>query len=150
MHNCGAESKALSFLPLSHVYERCLNYHYQYKGISIYYAESMGTIGDNLKEVNPALFCSVPRVLELFFEKIQSTGHDLPLISRIIFFWAIRVGMKFDPNNSNRFFYNIKHRIADKLVYSKIRKSLGNNLSLLFQEGHRCKPALQKCFGLLG
>ncbi len=150
VHNVGEESKALSILPLSHIYERFLNYHYQYKGISIYYAENMGTIGENIKEVQPSLFCSVPRVLELFFEKIQNTGHDLPLLNRIIFFWAIRIGMKFDPNNQHRFIYNVKRQIADKLVYSKIRKSLGNNLTLVVSGGASLQTRLAKMFWAFG
>jgi len=93
VHCLGADNRALSFLPLSHVYERILNYHYLYKWISIYYAENMGTIADNLQEVKPHIFCAVPRIFELFFEKIQAKGHDLPFPLRWIFFHAIRQGI---------------------------------------------------------
>jgi len=149
-HICGSDSRALSFLPLSHVYERCLNYHYQYKGISIYYAENMGTIAENTREISPTLFCSVPRVLELFFEKIQGKGHELPFLSRTIYFWAIRVAEKFDLDKPNRWFYNIKLKIADKLVYSKWRETLGGKLDRIVSGGATLQVRLSRIFWAAG
>jgi long-chain acyl-CoA synthetase len=143
-------SKSLSFLPLSHVYERMLNYHYQYKGISIYYAENMGTIVDDLRSVKPQLFCSVPRVLELFFEKIQSKGHDLPWMKRAIFFWAINLGMHYEINKPFRFFYNFKLRIADKLVYSQLRESFGGGLNMIVSGGASLQSRLARFFWATG
>ena len=150
VHSIGSGSKALSFLPLSHVYERCLNYHYQFKGISIYYAENMGTIADNLKEVKPQLFCTVPRILELFFEKVLSKGHDLPLIQRIIFFWAINLGEKFALERPHRWFYNLKLDIADRLVYHKVRESLGDKLGIVVSGGASLQTRLAKIFWAAG
>jgi long-chain acyl-CoA synthetase len=149
-HNSGSEARALSFLPLSHVYERCLNYHYQYKGIGIYYAENMGTIVDDTREIKPTLFCSVPRVLELFFEKIQGKGHELPFLSRIIFFWAIRVAEKFDIDKPDRWFYNLKLKIADKLVFSKWREALGGKLDKIVSGGASLQIRLTRIFWAAG
>jgi long-chain acyl-CoA synthetase len=149
-HNSGSEARALSFLPLSHVYERCLNYHYQYKGIGIYYAENMGTIVDDTREIKPTLFCSVPRVLELFFEKIQSKGHELPILSRIIFFWAIRVAEKFDIDKPDRWFYDLKLKIADKLVFSKWREALGGKLDKIVSGGASLQIRLTRIFWAAG
>jgi len=112
VHKNGPEAKALSFLPLSHVYERMLNYHYQLKGISIYYAENMGTIAEDVKDVKPQIFCTVPRILELFFEKIQGKGHELPLLKKAIFFWSLNLGKHYKINKPGRIIYNIKLKIA--------------------------------------
>jgi len=149
-HNSGSEARALSFLPLSHVYERCLNYHYQYKGIGIYYAENMGTIVDDTREIKPTLFCSVPRVLELFFEKIQGKAHELPFLSRIIFFWAIGVAEKFDVDKPDRWFYNLKLKIADKLVFSKWREALGGKLDKIVSGGASLQIRLTRIFWAAG
>jgi long-chain acyl-CoA synthetase len=149
-HTCGSEGRALSFLPLSHVYERCLNYHYQYKGISIYYAENMGTIADNAREIEPTLFCSVPRVLELFFEKLQAKGHEFSFFKRIIYFWAIRVAQKFDLERPDRWFYNLKLRIADRMVYSKWREAFGGKLDKIVSGGASLQIRLTRIFWAAG
>jgi long-chain acyl-CoA synthetase len=145
-HTSGEESNVLSFLPLSHVYERCLNYHYQHKGMGIYYAESLGTITENSKEAQPVLFCAVPRVIELFFEKILGKGHELPFISRAIFFWAVRLAERFDLDEPNRFLYNIKLKIADKLVFSKWREALGGKLDKIVSGGATLQTRLTRIF----
>lgn len=118
--------RALSFLPVCHAYERILNYMYQFCGISIYYAESLATIAENMREIHPTMMCAVPRVLERFYDAIISSGKKMKGISRMIFFWAVRVGERYVITAEKRsFFYNIKLKIADKLVYSKIRAKIG-------------------------
>ncbi len=149
-HICGPESRALSFLPLSHVYERCINYHYQFKGLSIYYAENMGTIADNAFEIKPTIFCSVPRVLELIFEKIQGKGHELPFLGRMVYFWSIRVAKKFDLDKPDRWFYKLKLKIADKLVYSKWREAFGNKLDRIVSGGATLQIRLSRIFWAAG
>ena len=88
--------KVLSFLPLNHIFEKCVSYIYMYSGNSIYYAESLETIGDNLKEVKPDGFTTVPRLLEKVFEKIMNTGSQLKGIKKELFFWAVRLASKYD------------------------------------------------------
>jgi len=118
--------RALSFLPVCHAYERILNYMYQFRGMSIYYAESLATIAENMREIHPTMMCAVPRVLERFYDAIISSGKKMKGISRMIFFWAVRVGERYVITAEKRsFFYNIKLKIADKLVYSKIRAKIG-------------------------
>jgi long-chain acyl-CoA synthetase len=146
VHENGPEAKCLSFLPLSHIYERMLNYHYQFKGIGIYYAENMSTIGQNLREIKPQIFCAVPRILELFFEKIQGKGHDLPWLKRKIFFWALHLGMQFDFEKAEQFWYKLPLKIANFLVYHKIRESLGGALNVVVSGGASLQPRLARIF----
>ena len=150
VHKNGSESKALSFLPLSHVYERMLNYHYQLKGLSIYYAENMGTIAEDIRDVKPQMFCSVPRVLELFFEKIQGKGHELPLLRKAIFFWALNLGKHYKIDKPDRFFYNLKLKIADKLVFQKIRESFGGKIDLVVSGGASLQSKLANFYWAMG
>ncbi|MCP4354572.1 MAG: AMP-binding protein, partial [Proteobacteria bacterium] len=121
------EHKVLSFLPLNHVYERMVNYQYQFKGLTIYYAESMETIGDNLKEIKPHGFATVPRLLEKVYDKIMTKGKTLSYIKRTMLHWAISLAIKYEPDDSNGFFYNAQLKIANKLVFSKWREALGGN-----------------------
>jgi long-chain acyl-CoA synthetase len=115
---------AFSFLPVCHAYERALIYMYHYLGMSIYYAESIATIADNMKEVHPTMMCAVPRVLEKFYEKIYSSGKNMKGISKAIFYWSMRLTERYKIEGRS-WFYNMKLKIADKLVYSKIREKLG-------------------------
>lgn len=142
--------KALSFLPLSHVFERMVNYYYQTKGVSVYYAESLATIGENLKEVKPQVFCSVPRVLEKTFDKIISVGKDLRGIKRIIFFWAVRIGYKYQEDNRKRVLYRFKLSIARKLVFKKWLAALGGNLKFAISGGAALQPRLARVFWAAG
>ena len=116
--------RAFSFLPVCHAYERALIYMYHYLGMSIYYAESIATIADNMKEVHPTMMCAVPRVLEKFYEKIYSSGKNMKGLSKTIFYWAMRITEDYKIEGRS-WFYNLKLKIADKLVYSKIRAKLG-------------------------
>lgn len=138
--------KALSFLPLNHVYERMVSTLYLYKGISIYYAEGLETIGDNLKEIQPQIFVSVPRLIERVYEKITATGEKLTGTKRKIFDWSMRIANTYELNNKNGLWYKIQHRIADKLVYSKWRAAVGGNLVCIASGGAALNPKLERIF----
>ena len=117
---------AFSFLPVCHAYERALIYMYHYLGMSIYYAESLGTIASDMREVHPTMMCAVPRVLERFYDAICQSGQKQKGIKKRIFFWAVRLGERYKISSESRnWFYNKKLAIADKLVYSKIRANIG-------------------------
>jgi len=118
--------KAFSFLPVCHAYERALIYCYQYRGMSIYYAESLATIANDMREIHPTMMCAVPRVLERFYDAIYQSGKKQKGIARTIFFWALHLGERYKIDSVNRhWFYDWKLSIADKLVYSKIRSNIG-------------------------
>ena len=116
--------KAFSFLPVCHAYERALIYMYHYLGMSIYYAESIATIAENMLEIHPTMMCAVPRVLEKFYDKIYSSGKNMKGISKMLFYWAMNLTEKYSIENRS-WFYDFKLKIADKLVYSKIRAKMG-------------------------
>lgn len=137
--------RMLSFLPLCHIYERSMNYSFQYLGVSIYYAESLSTIGADLKDGNVNGFCSVPRVLEMTFEKFRSAGKDLKGMKKKIYFWAFNAGQIFDNNNKSPF-YRLKYLIADKLIYSKWRENLGGNELLIVSGGSSIQPKIVRLF----
>ena len=119
-------NRAFSFLPVCHAYERALIYCYQYRGMSIYYAESLATIASDMKDVHPTMMCAVPRVLERFYDAIYQSGKKQKGIARAIFFWALHLGERYKIDAVSRhWFYNWKISIADKLVYSKIRANIG-------------------------
>lgn len=142
--------KVMSFLPLCHVYERMLNYMYQNIGVSIYYAESIEALGDNLKEVKPQMFCAVPRVLEKTYDKIVNKGRNLPLLTKIIFFWAIKIGEQFDHHKKLSWWYHFKLKIADFLVFKKWRKGLGGELKLIVSGGATLQSKLARTFWAAG
>lgn len=138
--------KALSFLPLNHVYERMLITLYLYKGISIYFAEGFETIGDNLKEVQPQIFVSVPRLIERVYEKITAAGDKLTGIKRKLFDWSIRLAERYEVNGANGMAYEIQRKIADKLIYSKWRAAVGGKLVCLASGGAALNPKLERIF----
>lgn len=140
------EQKALSFLPLCHVFERMLDYLYIYKSVSIYYAESMDTIADNLKEVKPQLFATVPRLLEKVYDKIVTKGTELTGIKKKLFFWALELGLQFDPNENKGFWYNFQLKLANKLIFSKWREALGSNVIAIVSGGAALQPRLARVF----
>lgn len=124
-----AYDRALTFLPACHAYERCFQYVYIYMGVSIYYAESMDKIGENIKEIKPHIFSAVPRVLEKVFDKIMTTGEQLTGIKRKLFFWAIALGEQYDLDETqNSTWYKFQLKIARKLIFSKWKKALGGNI----------------------
>ncbi len=143
----GSGDKALSFLPLSHVLERVGNYLWQSQGLSIYYAENIETIGDNMREIKVNVFITVPRVFEKVYDKIINKGRDLSTIKKALFFWAVKVGDKFDPDPAKRSaFYNAKLAIANKLIFSKWREALGGELKGVICGGAALQPRLARIF----
>ncbi|MDF2449664.1 MAG: AMP-dependent synthetase [Bacteroidota bacterium] len=138
--------KALSFLPLNHVYERMVCTLYLYKGISVYYAEGLETIGDNLKEIKPQIFVSVPRLIERVYEKITATGEKLTGTKRKIFDWSMNLAHRYELNNKNGWWYNLQHKIADKLVFSKWRAAVGGELVCIASGGAALNPKLERIF----
>lgn len=142
----GSEGKALSYLPLCHVYERMLNYMYQYLGISVYYAESMATIGDNMREISPDILTTVPRLLEKIYDKIMGTGRKLKGIKKFIFFWAVNLGLHYEMDEANGWFYTFKLKLANKLVFSKWRAAVGGNMKVIVSGGAALQPRLSRVF----
>lgn len=142
--------KALSFLPLCHVYERMLNMNFQYKGIRVYYAENMATIVDNLKEINPEGFSAVPRLLERVFDKIMAKGKDLEGIKKRIFFWAVDLGLRYELNNANGWWYAQKLKLARKLIFSKWQEALGGNVKIIISGGAALQSRLARVFHAAG
>jgi long-chain acyl-CoA synthetase len=142
--------KILSFLPLCHIYERMVNYKFQYKGISIYYAENFGTIPANLKEIRADGFNTVPRLLERVFDKIVAKGKDLTGIKKRIFFWALNLGLRYELNGANGPIYEAQLKIADKLVFSKWREALGGNVKIIVSGGSALQPRLARVFWAAG
>lgn len=148
--NDAPESKVLSFLPLNHIFEKTCTYIYLYSGISIYYAESLDTIGDNLKEIKPNGFTTVPRFLEKVFEKIMAKGNELTGTKRKLFFWAVDLAEKYDNRVSGGVWYNIQLAIANKLIFSKWREALGGNISFIITGGAACQVKLLRIFNAAG
>ncbi|MBN2272823.1 MAG: long-chain fatty acid--CoA ligase [Bacteroidales bacterium] len=142
--------RTLSFLPISHVFERTINYYFQTVGVSIFYAENLGTIAENLREVKPHVFISVPRLLEKTYDKIIAKGRDLHGIKKQIFFWAVNLGMKYKIPNSNSWFYKMKLKIADKLIFSKWREALGGMVEIIVTGGAALQPRLAVIFNAAG
>ena len=144
------DTKALSFLPICHIFERMLTYLYQYYGISIYFAESIEKISDNLKEVHPHVMSVVPRLLEKVYDKIYAKGADLTGIKKKLFFWALDLGMNYKPYKENGFLYEFKLKIARKLIFSKWQEALGGELELLVTGSAALQPRLTKVFTAAG
>ncbi len=142
----GDNLKSLSFLPLCHVFERMLDYLYIYKSVSIYYAESLETIADNLKEVQPHFFATVPRLLEKVYDKIVAKGSELTGIKKALFFWALELGLKYDPNINMGGWYNFQLKLANKIIFSKWREALGSNVLAIVSGGASLQPRLARVF----
>ena len=138
--------RALSFLPLNHIYERMLTYVYLFSGSSIYYAESMDTIGENLKEVQPQMFVTVPRLLEKVYDRIMLKGGELTGIKKKLFFWAHDLATRYEINQSMGAWYNMQLSLANKLIFSKWREALGNNITCIASGGAACQPRLIRIF----
>lgn len=136
---------ALSFLPLNHIYERVINYMYILYGFSTYYAQGVETIAANLVEVKPHLMVSVPRLFEKVYEKILAKKAELSKPKQLIFDWALKLADQYDPKG-NGGLYNLQHKLADKLVYSKWREAVGGNLQAIVIGGAACSPKLARIF----
>jgi long-chain acyl-CoA synthetase len=146
----GEESRALSYLPLCHVYERMMNYLYQYDGISVYYAENIGTITDNMKEIHPQILTTVPRLLEKIYDRLVSTGRKLKGPKSWIYWWAFHLGLRYELNGANGWFYELKRRLYDRLVYSKWREALGGEINIIVSGGAALQPRLGRLFTCAG
>jgi len=146
----GEEARAVSYLPLCHVYERMMNYLYQYDGISVYYAENIGTITDNMKEVRPQILTTVPRLLEKIYDRLVSTGHKLTGIRSWIFWWAFHLALRYEMNGANGWFYELKRKLYDHLVYCKWREALGSEISIIVSGGAAMQPRLGRMFTCAG
>lgn len=146
----GTEARALSFLPLNHVFERMVQYVYLRSGISIYYAENVATIAENLKEVRPTVLSTVPRLLEKVYDKIIAKGYEQPRIQRNIFLWALDLGLKYDPNKSMGFLYNAQLKLARKLVFSKWQEGLGGKLEMIVAGAAATPPRIARVFWAAG
>ena len=142
--------RALSFLPLNHIYERMLTYLYLYNGSPIYYAESMDTIGENLKEVKPQMFVTVPRLLEKVYDRIMHKGNELTGLKRKLFFWAHDLAARFEINKNMGGWYNFQLALANKLIFSKWREALGNNITCVASGGAACQVRLIRIFTAAG
>ncbi len=145
-----ASDKALSFLPLCHIYERTDIYMYMFYGVSVYYAESMETIADNIREVKPAMFATVPRLLEKVYDKIYAKGNELTGIKRKLFFGAIEFGLQYDPIVKLGLWDSIKYAVYNKLIFSKWREALGGNVRLIASGSAALQPRLSRVFWAAG
>ena len=139
-------ANALSFLPVCHIYERMLLYMYQYCGVSIYFAESIDAISDNLKEVKPDVMSAVPRLLEKVYDKIIAKGADLTGIKKALFFWAVKLGLKYEPYQANGWWYEKQLSLARKLIFIKWQEALGGNLKVIASGSAALQPRLARVF----
>jgi len=142
-------NKALSFLPLCHAYERMLVYLYQYLGMSVYYAESLATIAENIKEINPTMMSCVPRLLEKIYDKLYLSGKKLPFASRVIYYWAFNLATKYQLDGMSKW-YMARHKLAEKLIYSKWRAAIGGNFDIVVSGGSAIQPHIASFFSAIG
>ena len=146
----GSGTKVLSFLPICHIFERVLIYIYQYSGCTIYFAEGLDKIGDNIKEVHPNIMSVVPRLLEKLYDKIYAKGGELSGIKQKLFYWAVSLGEIWEPYGANGSWYEFKLSIADKLIFSKWREALGGELDTMVSGSAALQPRLSRVFGAAG
>jgi long-chain acyl-CoA synthetase len=140
------DAKALSFLPLNHIFERMVSYIYLFFGCSIYYAENLEKIGDNLKEVQPTVFATVPRLLEKVYERIIGKGYELTGIKRKLFFWAVELGNQYQVDKKQGWWYDMQLALANKLIFSKWREGLGGKVKAIVTGAAACQVRLLKVF----
>lgn len=143
-------AKALSFLPICHIFERMVVYLYFYNGVSVYFAESLDTISENMREISPEVFTAVPRLLEKVYEKIVDRGLELSGIKKALFFWAIKLGEQWEPYGKNGAFYEFKLSIARKLIFSKWQEALGGNVKAVVSGSAALSPRLARIFWAAG
>ena len=143
-------SRALSFLPICHIFERVILYIYQYYSVSIYFAESIDKLSENINEVKPTVFSVVPRLLEKVYDKIIEKGSALTGIKRKLFFWAVDLGLRYEPYGANGLWYELQLKLARKLVFSKWREGLGGNLTVLVSGSAALQQRLTRVFAAAG
>ena len=139
-------SVALSFLPICHIFERVILYIYQYYSVSIFFAESIEKVSDNIKEVKPTVFTVVPRLLEKVYDKIYAKGSELKGLKKILFFWAVKLGLRYEPYLANGWWYEFQLKIARKLIFSKWREGLGGNLTVMVSGSAALQARLARIF----
>lgn len=137
---------SLSFLPVCHIFERMILYLYQYYSVSIYFAESIEKLSDNLKEVQPNVISAVPRLIEKVYDKIIAKGTALDGIKKKLFFWAVELGLEFEPYEANGWWYETKLKIARKIIFSKWKEGLGGNIELIVSGSAALQPRLTRIF----
>lgn len=142
--------KALSFLPLSHVFEHMVNYQYHYLGVSVYYAESINTIAKDIKELEVDGFIAVPRLLESIYDKIMQKAKTLSAVKRFIFMQSLKLAEKYQPYGNHSLWYRIRHKLADKLVFAKWRQALSPNITFIGCGGSALQPRLARIFWAAG
>ena len=142
--------RALSFLPICHIFERTGVYYYIYDSVSIYYAESLDAIGDNLREIRPHTFTTVPRLLEKIYDKILAKAYELKGIKRRLFFWALNLGLRYDPNESFGWWYDFQLNLANKIIFNKWREALGGNIMYITSGAAALQPRLARVFWAAG
>ena len=143
-------NKAISFLPLCHVYERMVNYIFQVNGLGIYYVENLAKIGDFVREIKPQIFNTVPRLLERVYDNFIKKGKDLTGMKKHIYFWAVRLAHKYDYPEKNSWWYKKQHALADKLIYKHWRAGLGNNIEFIVSGGSALQERLIRIFWAAG
>ena len=146
----GPGKKTISYLPVSHVFERTAGYYSQMMGFSTYFAESIELLGDNIREVRPSMMAVVPRLLEKIFDKIVDKGSNLTGLKKKLFFWALALGEKYEPYEKNGSWYHFKLKIARKLIFVKWQEALGNNLEFMISGSAPLQPRLIKVFTAAG
>lgn len=142
-------SRAMTFLPLCHIFERMMNYFYQFMGYETYYAENVGKVVENLKDARPYMMCAVPRVIEKMYDGIYRKGEKMKGFSKKVFFWAIDLASEYELEG-NSLWFNIRRKVADKLVYSKIRDNFGGCLEMFVSGGSAIQPRLARFFTCIG
>ena len=144
------EASALSFLPICHIFERVILYIYMQNSVSVYYAESLEKIADNLREIKPNVMTAVPRLLEKVYDKIYARGAELTGIKQKLFYWAVDLGLQYEPYGKNGALYEFKLKIAKKLILSKWKEALGGNLELIASGSAALQPRLARVFTAAG
>ena len=144
------EASALSFLPICHIFERVILYIYMYNSVSVYFAESLDKIADNLREIKPNVMTAVPRLLEKVYDKIYARGAELTGIKQKLFYWAVNIGLQYEPYGKNGAWYEFKLKIARKLILSKWQEALGGNLELIASGSAALQPRLARIFTAAG
>ena len=144
------QASALSFLPVCHIFERVILYIYMFNSVSVYFAESIETIADNLKEIKPNVMTAVPRLLEKVYDKIYARGGELTGIKKSLFYWAVNLGLQYQPYGQNGAWYEFKLKIAKKLILSKWQEALGGNLELICSGSAPLQSRLARVFTAAG
>ncbi|MGE5521391.1 MAG: AMP-dependent synthetase/ligase [Candidatus Dadabacteria bacterium] len=143
-------TRVLSFLPLNHIFERMVTYLYLFAGASIHYAENLDSLGDNIRQVKPEMFTTVPRLLEKVYERIITKGSEQKGVVKKLFFWAVRLGEQYDVNVKGSFSYRAQLYLANKIIFSKWRKGLGNSLKCIITGAAACQVKLIRIFTAAG